>query len=173
MRIFSSVFSQSVNTVASAPPDAVPATSAATTVVAMAAPAPSSEVSLSEPLSRFIFDRGHVKVGGSQAKWRAFYLKPTDNDVSIARIGDMEEGAIWTLGDETGAERQRRAIARADFTRTTVQATRSDVAPRIDVVPYPPPPSHALIVNWPAQDEARRSICMVLAAEGTAVARSA
>lgn len=128
-------------------------------------------MSPSEPLSRFIFSSGHVKAGGSQAKWRAFYLKPTDKDVSIARIEGLDEESIWALGDETGAERQQRAIARADITRSKVQAMRSDVAPRIDVVPDPPPPSHALIVNWPDQDEARRAICMVLAAEASAVPR--
>jgi hypothetical protein len=125
------------------------------------------DISLEEPLTRFIFDSGHVKDGGSRAKFRAFFPKATEADVSISRIENLDPDDIWALGDSVGAERRRAAIARADFTRRFVQSLRTRVpgAPEFDTRPDPPPVTHALLVGWPDADGPRRNLCQILAAK--------
>jgi hypothetical protein len=109
-----------------------------------------------------VFESGKITAGGSKLHWRAFYERTVDDGVSISRIAGLDAAMIWTLGDAAGVPRNKTAVGRGDFVAATVWEARA-IAQTLDVVPDPPPLSHALIIGWPAEDETRKTICMLLA----------
>ena len=96
-------------------------------------------VSDSERLSRFIFDESAFTASTGRINFREF-LPPKKgkhrDEFSVMRTEALAEDAIWTLGDETLAERNGRAIrARGDFDASVVRNKSSrELAARCSAV---------------------------------------
>lgn len=129
-------------------------------------------ISNDEPLTRFAFDDSHVKAGAARVHWRAFRPKPSETELSIARIEHLALPSIWGLGDDVGRPSNRVAVGRADFSIPLVRSTRAVVG-EMDAIPAEPPVRHAVIIGWPiGNEEARKTVSMMLAAEATAHRRT-
>jgi len=90
--------------------------------------------------------------------------------LSIARISQLSNQAVWELGEKLAAVSGRTIYGRADFRRPDCRAAR-DNGSRLDVEPDEPPERHALIVGWPADTSARKVLAMSLAADSRQVVR--
>ena len=127
-----------------------------------------SRVSPSEPISRFIFSREHVKAG--RVSSAAFMPSPKTLDISVYRTSGCGERKIWLLGDlfVAAKRRQNRGIlARADL------ASQLVFNEGLDIIPEPSPhPRHANVTNWPSDKPQQRIKAMVLANGATLQLRS-
>lgn len=111
-----------------------------------------------EPLTRFIFSRNHFSASQRRVKHQAF-LPPVDLRLSVFRIESLTEAEVWRIGDEIEAGRSERVRARADLPSSEV------IRIGLSAVPDEPPPRHANIVDWPADDkDGRKILAMELAA---------
>lgn len=168
MRIFSGASSKTTPPQAPPPSRVTKPESAASAAIQPSAPLP---ITATEPLCRFIFDTANLKANG-RVYWRAFRPKPTETDLSIARIEGFDEAATWRFGDEVVVTAGRTIHGRADFELPLVHKTRS-LVPAMDAVPAEPPVRHAAIIGWPPNDEeARKTVCMMIAAEVSAKRRA-
>ena len=129
-------------------------------------------VSDSERLSRFIFDDSAFTASTGRINFREF-LPPKKgkhkDEFSVMRTEKLADPAVWTLGDETLAERDGRSIrARGDFDASVVRSSRAGDW-RLDVQPSVPPPRHAHILGWPPVSEvdARKSRAAIAARRAT------
>jgi hypothetical protein len=118
-----------------------------------------NRVSPSEPISRFIFSREHIKT--SRVSFAAFMPSKKTMDVSVYRTGGCGERRIWLLGDLFVAAKRkdnRGILARADL------ASRLIFKEGLDIVPQPSPhPRHANVTNWPSDKPQQRIKAMALA----------
>jgi hypothetical protein len=94
---------------------------------------------LEEPLSRYITDRDYMKE--TAQAWRAFRPTPTDSEVSIGRIEELDEDGIWALGDGLAGSADRTVFGRRDMNLTVVRAARIPAA-QLDAESTPEPPRH-------------------------------
>ena len=118
-----------------------------------------ARVSPSEPISRFIFSRDHVKTGG--VSFAAFMPSPRTHDTSVYRIRDCSERRIWLLGDLFVARKRKdnkMVLARADLTSQSVLKERLEVRP--DPSPHP---RHANITTWPTDKPQQKIKALALA----------
>jgi hypothetical protein len=116
---------------------------------------------LEEPLSRYITDRDYMKE--TAQAWRAFRPTPTDSEVSIGRIEELDEDGIWALGDGLAGSADRTVFGRRDMNLTVVRAARIPAA-QLDAESTPEPPRHARIIGWPpgASVDERKALAMML-----------
>jgi hypothetical protein len=115
-----------------------------------------------EPLTRFIVDADHFNASRSQVKYRAFWPRPSEQELSIMRIDGLQPDDVWSLGDTIVAA-GRTILARADFVLAAVRNARANHT-SLDVIPDEPPPRHALIVGWPREErEIRKSLAQQVA----------
>jgi hypothetical protein len=127
-----------------------------------------SRVSPSEPISRFIFSREHVKTGRVSL---AAFMPPTKTlDVSVYRTSGCGERKIWLLGDLFVAAKRkdnRGILARADL------ASQLIFNEGLDIIPRPSPhPRHANVTNWPSDKPQQKIKAMALAIGATLRLRS-
>jgi len=100
--------------------------------------------------SQFARTTGRVKVGA--------FLPPANGRLSVFDTTRADEDAIWSLGRIHVAEPRRKTLhGRADLDVKAVH----DQGLRIDVAP--PPPEHANVVGWPADDGAQEAVALQLA----------
>jgi hypothetical protein len=127
-----------------------------------------SRVSPSEPISRFIFSREHVKTG--RVTFAAFMPSTKTLDVSVYRTSRCGERKIWLLGDlfvAAGRKDNRGILARADLT------SQLAFHEGLDIIPTPSPhPRHANVTNWPSDKPQQRIKAMALAIGATLRLRS-
>lgn len=114
-------------------------------------------VSPHEPLSRFIDEHKKFSPGGGIPKWNAF--TPNRNGkTSVFRIEALADEEIW----ETGAlhvepQRKKPILARAEF------KAEIPIGLGLEVNPHEPPPRHANIERWPADESLRKMNSQALA----------
>ena len=134
-----------------------------------AVPAP---ITLEEPLTRFVLDREHLRPATPHVFWRAFRPKPADDELSIARIKGLPALEIWSFADASvGLPSKRSVLGRADFQLPNIRNAQHS-GNTLDAIPQEPPARHAVIIGWPhVNDEARRAMAMILAAESKQVLR--
>jgi hypothetical protein len=91
-----------------------------------------------------------VKVGA--------FLPPADGRLSVFDTTRADEAATWSLGRTHVAEpRKKRLHGRADLDMNVVL----DEGLRVDAAP--PPPEHANVTGWPADDGAQEAVALQLA----------
>ena len=129
-------------------------------------------ISAHEPLTRYVTDSDYLgKRSPTTVHWRAFRPKPDEAELSIARITELTSEQVWHLGDAMAAGPSgRTVVGRADFGPTDVRSARVN-SYRLDAVQNEPPVRHALIVGWPADGDARKTLAMLLAAASAQVRR--
>lgn len=100
-----------------------------------------------EATSRFAFEDGYFRSGDGTVKPKAF-RPDRQGEVSMFRTCDLEDGEIWQLGDDAGAERipAKAAIARCELTIAQVRSVG------LLYTIAEPPTRHAVINGWPADD---------------------
>lgn len=115
-------------------------------------------VSPSEPLSRFILQRGQYRSSDNKVKYSAF-MPAKDGKTSVYRVMDLLNQQIWKLGQVYVADKRRMPLlGRADIITSRVNHNGLEVesAPK-------PHNRHANIINWPADKGEKRLIAMELA----------
>lgn len=94
-------------------------------------------------------------------KPRALEPAESDLELSVCRSHGKSDHVIWELADlyEAEASSSRKAKARAEF--AGVSATKRGLR----IVSKEPPKWHAVVVDWPAEKQARVSVAQEIAAE--------
>lgn len=117
------------------------------------------QVSSTEPISRFVFYRDHLKIG--RVSFAAFMPSPKTMDVSVYRTFGCSERKIWLLGDLFVAAKRkdnRSIIARADLVSQPV------LNQGLDIISEPSPhPRHANVTRWPNDKPQQKIKAMALA----------
>jgi hypothetical protein len=99
--------------------------------------------------SQFARTTGRVKVGA--------FLPPADGRLSVFDTTRADEAAIWILGrTHVAMPRKKTLHGRADLDVNVVL----DGGLRIDDAP--PPPEHANVTGWPADDGAQEAVALHL-----------
>jgi hypothetical protein len=111
-------------------------------------------VERSETLARYIFSRRYL--GPVHPKAAAF-MPPPDLKLSVFRIDDLSQVAVWAIGVSVGAESQRHLHGRGDIFASQVLASGLTTEP--DNVPE----RHVSITGWPDDESKRLSIAQELA----------
>ena len=110
-------------------------------------------------VTRYIFDK-HL-YNSTQAKPNAFIDSRIPGELSVFRINDLEDSAIWELS--TAVRADRRVKARADLSVKDVHAIKVSnsgfLRVFIDGVPHP---RHANIKNLPSDISFQRAIAAEL-----------
>ena len=127
-----------------------------------------SRISPSEPISRFIFSREHVKTG--RVSSAAFVPSMKTLDVSVYRTSGCGERRIWLLGDLFVAAKRkdnRGILGRADLASQLIFNEGLVIIPETS-----PHPRHANVTNWPSDKPQQKIKAMALATGATLRLRS-
>jgi hypothetical protein len=99
-------------------------------------------------------------------------MPPSDDELSVFRVADLSEEAIWQLADEHVVPLRRLPVlGRAELKASEVFGASLRI--KCDDTP----PRHAAIIGWPKDDDPdaqhaqRKSICQGLAAAAAFTAR--
>ena len=95
-----------------------------------------------EDLARFLTQSSHFN--SKMAKPAALLPSPKDRETSVSRYGTVPLEGLWKLGLE--AARARPLYGAAIFKARTVRNAE------LQVVADEPPPRHAVLRNWPWND---------------------
>ena len=118
-----------------------------------------TEILSPEILARYIIQRKHYRADGT-VRHNAFMPSPA-GEVSVYRITDLKEEQVWEIGrTNVAAALNKQLLGRADIIALCVfnQKLRVESDPK-------PHPRHANIVGWPIDQEKKKEIALVLAAE--------
>lgn len=118
----------------------------------------SSEIIISENLSRFIFSRNHIRSSNNTVKYAAF-LPHINSETSVFIISGLTDDRIWNIGVEVEEKRTQSLKGRADINSTSV------IENGLKIVLQEPPPRHANITNWPSEKSKQKEIALKLASE--------
>lgn len=89
---------------------------------------------------------------------------PSRGQVSVFRVDQLTESAIWEIGSDIARNRERTLYARGDTKANEVRKAG------LDILPDEPPPRHANLVGWPKNDKSRQKlIALEVAAVATLV----
>jgi hypothetical protein len=125
---------------------------------------PVKPIADTELLTRYITDQEYLTPNSDRVHWRAFRPRPSDKELSIARIGALTVPEIWQLGDQLAGQPSNRTVCgRADLGPTEVRAVKTN-GHSLDAIPDDPPERHAIIVGWPDDSNARKTAMMQLRA---------
>lgn len=107
-----------------------------------------------EWLARYIVRREHVRADGT-VKPDPF-IPYRHVELSVTRHKDLEESAIWAIGESVARKLQNALLGRADT------QVRVFVQQRLTVKPDPQidDPNHANVVGWPADKQAQKEIAI-------------
>lgn len=122
---------------------------------------PAQSVDPSETVSRFLI-KGDIRVQDNAIRHTAFLPPASNLEVSVFRIYELSEQAIWALAVEHVEPSRGRVIGRGDLAVSTIVEESLRVTPDQD-----PASRHADIVNWPEDRDARATIAKVLAAKAS------
>jgi hypothetical protein len=109
-----------------------------------------SVVGDNEKLARYIFSTRHFIRQPPRVKAEAYM--PSRGEVSVFRIDGLNQTAIWGIGNDIAAKRERTLYARGDTKAGQVRKLG------LDIRPYEPPPRHANVVGWAENDKPRQKI---------------
>lgn len=110
-----------------------------------------------EVICRYLYQKGHYTLSTGRVKPRAFH-PPADYRTSVYRTLDLNEGAIWSLGDKHASRQGQLPIARGDLTANEVGLGG------LRLEASPPPPRHADIIGWAQDKDAMMSQAQEIAA---------
>ena len=122
---------------------------------------PDPSVDPSEHVSRFLIN-GDIRSSDNTVRHRAFLPSASKLEISVFRISDLLEDAIWALAVEKVEPTRGKVIGRGDLTVSTIMGEGLRVRPDQNATSR-----HADIVDWPADRDARASIAQVLAAKAS------
>jgi hypothetical protein len=85
---------------------------------------------------------------------------PSHGQVSVFRINQLDDSAIWKIGSDIALKRGQKLYARGDTSTHEIRKIGIDDLRKnmLDVVPNEPPPHHANIVGWPEDDKPRQKL---------------
>ncbi len=121
---------------------------------------PGQSVDPSVTVSRFLIKRDIRQDTG--IRHNAFLPPESNLKVSVFRILELSEQAIWALAVEHVEPSRGPVIGRGDLVVLTILEECLRVTPDQD-----PASRHADIVNWPENRDARATIAKVLAAKAS------
>lgn len=124
----------------------------------MTQPAPPEIVGDGEALARFVFFQAHVRADLT-IKPDAL-IPPPYPDLSVDRHHGRDEAGIWAAGRRVERQRGRPLIGRADLLAHDYRHQKLVV--RAD--PVDGNPRHAVVIAWPAEKPAQKSLAQQLAA---------
>ena len=121
-----------------------------------------SAITEDEKLARYILVRSQIRQNGQTVKPDAFIPHP-HSDLSVTRHLELDESALWRIGQEIADERMPPVTlhGRADINVMTVTQQKLQTQPD----PTINNPNHAIIVGWPNDKPAQKTIAQQLAAE--------
>lgn len=117
-----------------------------------------------DPLTRFIYSSSLFSRDKKRVKHNAF-MPGRDGKTSVFRTKDLNEAAIWAIGEEVAQKSVRPLHGRGDIAAADVSKAN------LTLVPSEPPPRHANIENWPAEKDAQKLKAMELADAAKLVTR--
>ncbi len=121
-------------------------------------------VDRSELLARFLTQKDWLRADGT-IKQDAFF-PPRDLHLSVTRHGDLNETALWAIGQQVVDEIVPKRPSAALFGRVDLFALTVTGLPPLRVVPTPIQNNlnHAHIDGWPADKSEQKSLAQTLAA---------
>jgi hypothetical protein len=113
----------------------------------------------SEVLVRFIFNSSEYRKSDLTVKPKAF-MPPKNGKWSVTRRGNLEECAIWSIGQSVASARQQALHGKGEILAAAVRWTGLKVEP----APLQKNPNHANVVGWPQEKDRLMSVAQQLAA---------
>lgn len=109
-----------------------------------------AQVADDEPIARFIRNSGDMRPDQSRPKYSALIPPRSRGDMSVCRASGLSDAQIRAIGTEH-VERPLQALK--GYCVLSAQHFRAE---HLDVVAAPHPfPSHANVVGWPPDEDAR------------------
>ena len=122
---------------------------------------PVPSVDPAETVSRFLL-KGDIRSQDNTIKHAVFLPSASNLKISVYRISELSDDAIWALAVEKVEPLRGRVIGRGDLTSLTIIEERLILTPDLD-----PASRHADIVGWPEDRDARATIAKALAAKSS------
>lgn len=119
----------------------------------------SDPVAPQELLSRFILYRDHIRTSNNTVKPQAFMPHPHE-DLSVTRHLDLDQEAIWSIGEDVAQQRERRLYGQAVNQASTYMEQKLKVLPAPII---PENPNHANVTGWPPDKEAQKMLAILIA----------
>ncbi len=110
-----------------------------------------------ETLSRFIFDRKHIRSNNTLR--HSAFMPNKYGETSVFRISGISQEQIWEIASDVARLRDKQLLGRGDILASTV------FSKDLQVIPREPPKRHANILGWPNDPSLTHSIAQQLAAE--------
>ena len=123
----------------------------------------SAEISLEEPLARFLTSSRQYNSHGPKPV--AFMPNPADGTTSVFRHDETPMDALWKIGSSVIGDRELKLHGAAIVT------TRVVTSLGLDAVPDEPPLRHAVISNWPSDVGIEKARRLEMALQIASVAR--
>lgn len=118
-------------------------------------------VSSQEKITRFIFNKRHMKPAKGEVKVAAFLPNPKTDDISVYRTTNCPEKKIWAIADffvERKRTDKRKLLGRGDFSSDVV------FKQNLKIVAAPSEhPRHANVTDWPNDRPTQKLRAMELA----------
>lgn len=127
----------------------------------------SDPVAPEEWLSRYIIQSNHFRKSDNTVKPDAFIPHPHE-DLSVTRHLDLDQDAIWSIGEDVAHRRNKQLYGRAINQASTYFEHKLKVLPAPDL---PSNPNHANIQGWPSGKEAQKIVALEIAANSEYVPR--
>jgi len=126
----------------------------------------SDTVASDERLSRYILQRNHIRKSDNTVKQDAFIPHPHE-DLSVTRHLDLDQEAIWSIGEEVARQTGKNLYGRAE----NLAATYLDQKLTVSSAPITGNPNHANVSGWPADKPMQKMIAIEIAAKSRYVPR--
>jgi hypothetical protein len=121
-------------------------------------PPPPSAIGDEEDLARYVFRPEHVRPDGTIKPDALIPYRYTD--LSVTRHHGLAESEVWAAGQRVGQQRQLTLVGRADLLAADYRARRLTV----QADPTDDNAHHALVLGWPAEKPAQKSVAQLLVA---------
>ncbi len=127
----------------------------------------SNPVEPEEKLSRYILQSNLVRKTDNTVKPEAFVPHPRE-DLSVTRHLDLDQEAIWSVGEDVARKREKKLYGRAVNQASTYLEQKLKVLPAPDL---PGNPNHANVTGWPPDKESQKMIAILIAGEAEYIPR--
>lgn len=126
----------------------------------------SNTVAPDERLSRYILQSNHIRKSDNTVKQDAFIPHPHE-DLSVTRHLDLDQKAIWSIGEEVARQTGKNLYGRAE----NLAAAYLDQKLMVISAPITGNPNHANVIGWPADKSMQKMIAIEIAAKSRYVPR--
>lgn len=113
-----------------------------------------------ERLSRYILQSNHIRKSDNTVKQDAFIPHPYE-DLSVTRHLDLDEKAIWSIGEEVARQSLKTLHGRAD--NQTVDYLSQNLKVVSDSIPGNA--NHANVNGWPSDKPLQKIVAMEIASK--------